>query len=85
MAYQIEVRPAALRSLKKIDRQDQERVRGAIALLGVNPRPPGAVALRGRDGFRIRMGDYRVLYTIQARRLIVVVVALGHRRDVYDR
>lgn len=42
-------------------------------------------ALRGRDGFRIRVGNYRILYTIEDDRLLVVVVTLGHRRDVYDR
>lgn len=85
MAYEIEVRPAALRALKKIDRQDQARIRGAIALLAADPRPPGAKALRGRPGLRIRVGDYRIIYTIQDDRLLVVVVTLGHRRDVYER
>lgn len=85
MVYEIELRPAALRALKRIDRQDQARIRGAIALLAANPRPPGAIALRGRDGLRIRVGDYRILYTVQDRVLLVVVVTLGHRREVYDR
>lgn len=85
MSYEIEVRPAALRALKRIDRQDQARIRGAIALLAADPRPPGAKALRGRDGLRIRVGTYRIIYTVQDSRLLVVVVTLGHRRDVYER
>lgn len=85
VTYEIEVRPAALRALKKIDRQDQRRIQGAIALLAADPRPPGAKALRGRDGLRIRVGDYRIIYTIQDAKLLIVVVTLGHRRDVYDR
>lgn len=85
MTYEIELRPAALRALKKIDRQDQPRIRGAIALLAVDPRPPGAKALRGRDGLRIRVGDYRIIYTVQDSKLLIVVVTLGHRREVYDR
>lgn len=85
MAYEIEVRPAALRALKKIDRQDQARIRGAIALLAVEPRPPGAKALRGREGLRIRVGNCRIIYTVENSRLLVVVVTLGHRRDVYER
>lgn len=85
MAYEIEVRPAALRALKKLDRQDQARIRGAIALLAVEPRPPGAKALRGREGLRIRIGNYRIIYTVENSRLLVVVVTLGHRRDVYER
>ncbi len=83
MSYEIEVRPAALRALKKVDRQDQPRIRGAIALLAAEPRPPGAKALRGRDALRIRVGDYRIIYTVQDNRLLVVVVTLGHRREVY--
>lgn len=85
MAYEIQVRPAAFRALKRIDRQDQARVRGAIALLAADPRPPGAKALRGREGLRIRVGNYRIIYTIEDDRLLVVVVTLGHRREVYDR
>lgn len=85
MAYEIQVRPAAFRALKRIDRQDQARVRGAIALLTADPRPPGAKALRGREGLRIRVGNYRIIYTIEDDRLLVVVVTLGHRREVYDR
>lgn len=85
MAYQIEVRPAAVRALKRIDPQHRGRIRGAIALLAADPRPPGATALRGRDALRIRVGDYRVIYTVEDDRLLVVVITLGHRRHVYDR
>lgn len=85
MTYAIEMRPAALRALKKIDRQDQPRIRGAIALLAADPRPPGAKALRGRDGLRIRVGDYRIVYTVQDSKLLVVVVTLGRPPAVYDR
>lgn len=85
MAYRIEVRPAALRALKRIDRQDQARIRGAIALLAADPRPPGATALKGRPGLRVRVGSYRIIYTIEDDRLLVVVVSLGHRRDIYQR
>ncbi len=79
------MRPAALRALKKIDRQDQARIRGAIALLAVEPRPPGAKALRGREGLRIRVGNYRIIHTVDNGKLLVVVVTLGHRRDGYER
>ncbi|WP_127794600.1 type II toxin-antitoxin system RelE/ParE family toxin [Agromyces sp. LHK192] len=85
MSYRIELRPAAIRALKRIDHQDRDRIRGAIALLGQDPRPPGAKALQGRDGLRVRVGDYRIIYTVQDDVLLVVVVTLGHRRDVYDR
>ena len=85
MSYRIEIRPAAIRALERIDPQDRDRIRGAIALLGQDPRPPGAKALQGRDGLRVRVGNYRIIYTVQDDILVVVVVTLGHRRDIYDR
>lgn len=85
MTYRIELRPAAIRALKQIDHQDRARIRGAIALLGEDPRPPGAKALRGRPALRVRVGDYRIVYTVDDDVLVVAVVTLGHRRDVYDR
>lgn len=83
--YRIELRPAAARALRKLDPQVRHRVQGAIALLAHDPRPPGARALQGRAGLRVRIGDYRILYTVADDVLLVVVVTLGHRRDVYDR
>lgn len=73
-AYRIEFRPAALRALRKLDPPAARRIRGAVALLAQDPRPPGAVALRGRDGFRVRVGDYRIIYTVRDDVLLVVVV-----------
>jgi mRNA interferase RelE/StbE len=83
--YRIELRPAAVRALRKLDPPIRRRVQGAIALLAQDPRPPAARALKGRPGLRVRVGDYRVIYTIHDEVLLVVVVTLGHRRDVYDR
>jgi len=83
-AYRIELRPAAVRALRKLDPQVRRRVQGAIALLAQDPRPPGARALKGRPGLRVRVGDYRVIYTVEDDVLLVVVVRLGHRRDVYE-
>lgn len=83
MSYRIELRPAAVRALRKVERQDRDRIRGAIALLAEDPRPPGARALKGRPGLRVKVGDYRIITTVQDDVLLVVVVALGHRRDVY--
>jgi mRNA interferase RelE/StbE len=82
--FRIELRPAAVKALRRIDPQDRHRVQGAIAMLGEDPRPPGARALRGRDGYRVRVGDYRIIYTIRNDVLVVVVVTVGHRRDVYE-
>lgn len=85
MNYRVELRPAAVRALKQVDHQHRDRVRGAIALLSEDPRPPGAKALQGRPGLRVRVGNYRIVYTIQDDVLLVVVVTLGHRREVYER
>ena len=85
MTYRIELRPAAARALKHIDHQDRARIRGALALLGEDPRPPGARALQGRPGLRGRVGNYRIIYTIQDDILLIVVVSLGRRSDVYER
>ena len=82
--YRIELRPAALRALRGIHPQDQKRIHGAIALLGVDPRPPSAKALLGRPGYRVRVGDYRIIYTIEDDLLLIVVVTLGHRKDIYS-
>lgn len=81
--YRIELRPAAIKALRKLDPQVRHRIQGAISLLAQDPRPPGARALQGRPGLRVRIGNYRIIYTIDDDVLLIVVVRLGHRRDVY--
>ena len=81
--YHIEVRPAAVRALRKLDPDIRPRIEGAIALLAEDPRPPASRPLRGRPGYRVRVGDYRIIYTVRDDVLLIVVVALGHRREVY--
>ncbi|MEO6471218.1 MAG: type II toxin-antitoxin system RelE/ParE family toxin [Aeromicrobium sp.] len=81
--YRVEFRPAAARALRKLDPQTAQRVRGAVALLSQNPRPPGMRPLKGRPGFRVRLGDYRIIYSIEDEVLLIVVVTIGHRREVY--
>jgi mRNA interferase RelE/StbE len=83
--YRIELRPAAVRALRKLDPPIRGRLQGAIALLAKDPRPPAARALQGRPGLRVRVGDYRIIYTVADEVLLVVVVTLRHRREVYDR
>lgn len=85
MTYRIELRPAAVRALRELDPQVADRIRGAIALLAEDPRPPASRQLRGRPGYRVRVGSYRVLYSIHEDVLLVVVVTPGHRSDVYER
>jgi mRNA interferase RelE/StbE len=83
--YRIELRPAAVRALRKLDKPTRLRIQGVIALLAEDPRPPAARALQGRPGWRVRVGDYRVIYTVADDVLLVLIVALGHRREIYDR
>ena len=85
MTYRIELRPAAVKGLRRVNPADVQRIRGAIALLATDPRPPASRPLRGRDGWRLRVGDYRILYSINDGTLVIVVVTFGHRRDVYER
>ena len=81
--YRIELRPAAVRALRKIDPAMRSRIQGVIALLASDPRPPAARRLVGRPAWRVRVGDYRVIYTIEDEVLVIVVVTIGHRREVY--
>jgi mRNA interferase RelE/StbE len=83
--YRIELRPAAARALRKLDPQVARRVHAAIALLAEDPRPPASRPLRGRPAWRVRVGDYRVIYTIEDDVLLIVLVTLGHRPDIYER
>jgi mRNA interferase RelE/StbE len=84
--YALAFRPAALRALRKLDRQAAERIKAATERLRDDPRPPGAKMLTGLHGlWRIRIGDYRVVYTIDDQRRVVRIAAAGHRRDVCTR
>ena len=76
--------PAADRQLAKLPRQAREMVAAALVTLGSNPRPTGCVKLSGTtDLWRLRVRDYRIVYTIADDRLIVTVATIGHRKDVY--
>ncbi len=84
MRYRVEVAGAAVRQLRKLDLVARRRVQAAIELLADQPRPSGARKLVGGDGqWRVRTGDYRIVYEIHDDVLLVLVVAVGHRRDIY--
>jgi mRNA interferase RelE/StbE len=86
MTYCVEVAPAAVRQLRKLDVNARRRIRAAIELLAQNPRPSGAKKLVGGEGeWRVRTGDYRIAYEIRDDVLLVLAVAVGHRRDIYRR
>lgn len=82
--YRVEFKPSAARALRKLDADIQRRVIARVETLTENPRPPGAEKLEGmRDLYRIRVGDYRIIYQVADKGLLVLVVRVGHRRDVY--
>lgn len=85
MTCRIEVLPAAVGEIRKLPPEAKRRVQAAIELLSENPRPPAATKLTARPEWRVRTGDYRVLYRIEDGILTMVVVRAGRRRDVYDR
>ena len=82
--YSAAIARRAIRSIAKLPRKEQQRIRAAIELLADQPRPPGCVALSGEDSaYRVRVGDYRIVYEVIDTRLVIQVVRVGHRRDVY--
>lgn len=84
MAYRIEVKRSAGKEIAALDKREQRRVVKAIEALADQPRPPGVRKIVGlEDAYRLRVGDYRILYRIEDDRLVVFVVRVGHRRDVY--
>ncbi|MCC4266661.1 type II toxin-antitoxin system RelE family toxin [Microbacterium schleiferi] len=85
MTYRIDVLPAAVREIRKLPPEAKRRVQAVIELLSENPRPPAATKLTARPEWRVRTGDYRVLYRSEDDILTIVVVRAGHRRDVYER
>ncbi len=83
-AYRIFFRPSADRQLQRLPRDAQRRIVREVAALAHDPRPPGVGNLSGaHDLWRIRIGDYRVVYEIEDDRLVVLVLRVAHRRDLY--
>ncbi len=82
--YRVEIARRAVKSIAGLPPTQQRRIRAAIDLLAHEPRPPGCVALSGEESaYRVRVGDYRILYEIIDARLVIQVIRIGHRRDVY--
>ena len=81
--YQVIIRPSAEPDFRSLPKADQERVARRIQLLTDNPRPPGCKKLGDPNIFRIRQGDYRVIYQIDDAQRIVQIIRVGHRREVY--
>ena len=84
MAYALSFSKQALKELEKINEPYYSGIKQAIFKLTENPRPQGCKKLKGRDGYRIRIGNYRVIYDIFDMELIVDIITLGHRKDIYE-
>jgi mRNA interferase RelE/StbE len=82
--YRILIKPSAVKEIEVISpKKDRQRIVGRISKLADNPRPPGCEKLSGQEKYRIRQGRYRIVYSIEDQDLIVYVVKVGHRKDVY--
>jgi mRNA interferase RelE/StbE len=82
--YNIRIEKAVLKTLEKISEPYYSKIKFAILKLAKNPRPQGYKQLKGRDGFRIRVADYRIIYDIFEDILTIEIIDLGHRKDVYN-
>ena len=83
--YKIEFAPAAARAFRKLTVDLQVRLGKAIDKLSTNPLPNGVKKLAGEDNlFRVRVGDYRIIYQIRSSELIILVLRVGHRKEIYD-
>jgi mRNA interferase RelE/StbE len=81
--YRLQIKPSAVKELEAIQLKDRKRVAAKIRRLAKEPRPDGCEKLSGYDKYRLRQGDYRVLYSVDDSEQSVTVIKIGHRRDVY--
>ncbi len=81
--YSVELSPAAARDYKKLPLNEIEDINNAIDSLPLNPRPAGYKKLKNRNAYRIRIGDYRIIYEIHEKVLTVVIIRMRHRKEVY--
>ena len=85
MAYKITIKKRAMKALEKINEPYYSKIKTAIYNLADNPRPSGVINLTNRKGYRIRVGNYRVIYDIDDKISLVDVDDLGHRKDIYKK
>ena len=82
-SYRLLIKPSAAKELEDLPLKERRRVATRLQRLASHPRPTGAEKLSGQDKYRLRQGDYRVLYSVDDAAFIVVIVKIGHRREVY--
>jgi mRNA interferase RelE/StbE len=83
VSYSLHITRSAAKEIEAVPLKDRRRIVVRIRRLTVDPRPPGCEKLSGEERYRLRQGDYRILYEIRDEELIVTVVKVGNRRDVY--
>jgi len=81
--YELRIKPSAVKEIDSLPSRERRRIVARIERLAVDPRPQGCEKLSGQERYRIRQGNYRVLYEIRDRELVVVVVKVGDRKEVY--
>lgn len=84
MVYCISIKPKALKALELINDPYYSKIKEAIYSLSANPRPVGYIKLKGRQGYRIRIAHYRIIYEIFDDVLVVDIINIGHRKDIYE-
>lgn len=83
MKYAVKLKPSVNKQLKRIDKKQAERILVRIYLLAENPYPHGIDQLTGQQAYRLRVGDYRIIYEVYKAQVLVQVIRVGHRREVY--
>ena len=81
--YKIYIKPTAVKELQKIPKRDVSNIINKIRSLSSNPRPPGCEKLSSDEKYRVRQGRYRIIYSIEEDKLVVLVIKIGHRKEVY--
>ena len=84
-SYKVYIKPSAVKEIEALPKKDRIRVIQKIKGLSTDPRPIGCEKLTGGDKYRIRQGRYRIVYALEDKELVVIVVKVGHRRDIYKK
>lgn len=82
-SYSVRIRRSAEKEIRRLPQPARRRIIAAIGGLAADPRPAGCVKLTGRSAWRVRIGPYRIVYTVDDAVLVIEVVKVGHRQDVY--
>jgi mRNA interferase RelE/StbE len=82
-SYKLLIKPSAVKELEGLPPKERRRVAAKVRKLATDPRPSGSEKLSGHQLYRVRQGDYRILYAIEDASLSLIVFKIGHRRDVY--